>query len=97
VDEVDLGALRVDADHLVALLGKAAGGNGADVAQAHDADLHDVFLSRDRAWGWPRMDAPIDPPWASRREGHSPIGSPRPCAARSPRRCARARRGWGRA
>ena len=44
VDQVDLGRLGIDADDLVAVLGQAAGGDGADIAQAQDADLHRLSM-----------------------------------------------------
>jgi hypothetical protein len=41
VDQVHLARLRVDADHIVALLRQAARSHGADVPQTQDADPHD--------------------------------------------------------
>jgi hypothetical protein len=40
VDPVDLGAVQIDAHHVVPDFGQAGTGNQADVARANDADLH---------------------------------------------------------
>ena len=41
-NEIDLKPPGVDADRLVAFLSAAGDGNGPDIAETHDADLHGI-------------------------------------------------------
>jgi hypothetical protein len=40
VDKIDLGGLRVDADHAMALLGETPGGDATDITETEYANVH---------------------------------------------------------
>ena len=40
IDEIDLGALRIDADHFMTVFRKASRGYGADVSKPQHANFH---------------------------------------------------------